>query len=105
MFIRTKEVRGQTYHYLVESQRVNGVPKQRVIAYLGHYKTVDEAVVGLPRAITRLKRLRGRITQFPGDGAFNWKLKRRIASYDKTIQEQTEKLKLLRTLQVVPNKE
>ncbi len=109
MFIRSKEVRGRTYHYLVESQRVNGVPRQRVIAYLGHYKTVEEAVVKLPKAITQLKRGRGRMQRFLPSGdvdrAFNRKLKSRIASYDKTIQEQTEKLALLKTLQVVPNEE
>jgi len=109
MFIRTKTVRGQTYHYLVESQRGNGIPKQRVILYLGHYKSIDEAVEKLPKATTRLKRMRGRMQRsllpVDVDSVYNRKLKSQIASYDKTIQEQKEKLELLRALQVVPNEE
>lgn len=34
-FIRTKKIKGHVYRYLVESVRVNGKIKQRVLKYLG----------------------------------------------------------------------
>ena len=42
-FVRTKLVKGISYHYLVESVRVDGKPRQRVIAYLGEHSTVKAA--------------------------------------------------------------
>jgi len=44
-FIRKKTINGKTYHYLVESRRVDGKPRQRVIAYLGEWDTVEDAYV------------------------------------------------------------
>ena len=42
-FIRTKTIKGIEYYYLVESCRVDGKPRQRVIAYLGQHETVKAA--------------------------------------------------------------
>ena len=42
-FIRTKTIKGIEYYYLVESVRVDGKPRQRVIAYLGEHSTVKAA--------------------------------------------------------------
>ena len=42
-FIRTKIIKGIEYHYLVESVRVDGKPRQRVLAYLGEHSTVKAA--------------------------------------------------------------
>lgn len=42
-FVRKKEVKGQTYYYLVECRWVDGKPRQKVIAYLGAYATVRGA--------------------------------------------------------------
>src|ERR687891_658281 len=38
----------KTYHYLVESYRENGQVRQRTLAYLGEYSSVEEALAGLP---------------------------------------------------------
>jgi hypothetical protein len=43
MFIRKKTVKGQTYHYLVESVRVKDRVRQRVLAYLGAFDNVEDA--------------------------------------------------------------
>lgn len=43
-FIRTKTIKGIEYNYLVEATRVDGKPRQRVMAYLGRYKTVRGAL-------------------------------------------------------------
>jgi len=34
-FIRSKKIKGQTYHYIVENQLVNGKVRQKVLLYLG----------------------------------------------------------------------
>jgi hypothetical protein len=43
MFIRKKKVKGQTYHYLVKSVRVNGKVQQKVLAYLGAFDNLEDA--------------------------------------------------------------
>lgn len=43
-FVRTKLVKGIRYHYLVESYREDGKPRQRVLAYLGEHATVKAAL-------------------------------------------------------------
>jgi hypothetical protein len=52
-FVRKKTINGQTYHYLVESRRVDGKPRQRVIAYLGPYPDLEEAWTWLFDAPTK----------------------------------------------------
>jgi hypothetical protein len=42
-YIRKKWVSGAEYHYLVHSIRVDGRPRQKVLAYLGRHKTVRAA--------------------------------------------------------------
>ena len=42
-FVRKKIVKGQTYHYLVESRWEDGSPRQKVLAYLGTHSTVKAA--------------------------------------------------------------
>lgn len=43
-FVRAKQVKGCTYYYLCECVWVDGKPYQRVIAYLGQYRTVKAAL-------------------------------------------------------------
>ena len=42
-YVRKKVVKGIEYHYLVESRWIDGKPRQKVVAYLGHYATVRGA--------------------------------------------------------------
>ena len=44
-YVRAKQVKGHTYYYLCESVWVDGKPRQRVIAYLGKFSTVEAALV------------------------------------------------------------
>jgi len=55
-FVRIKRVDGGEYHQLVESRRVDGKPRQKVLVHLGHYQTVDEALRRWPREVGRLRR-------------------------------------------------
>ena len=55
-FVRIKRVDGGEYYQLVESRRVDGKPRQKVLMHLGQYATVDEALKKWPRQIKRLQR-------------------------------------------------
>ena len=59
-FIRAKRQkswhRELTYYYLVESYRENGCVRQRTLAYLGEYPSVEAALAGLPQDIEAEKR-------------------------------------------------
>ena len=56
-YVRKKKVKGEEYYQLVQSRRVNGNPRQRVLLHLGRCPTVDEALKEWPRVIKRLRRL------------------------------------------------
>jgi hypothetical protein len=43
-FIRSKNIKGHAYYYLCESMWVDGKPRQKIIAYLGKFSTVDAAL-------------------------------------------------------------
>ena len=55
-FVRTKRIDGGEYYQLVESRRVEGKPRQKVLIHLGSYPTVDEAMKRWPREVRRLRR-------------------------------------------------
>jgi hypothetical protein len=55
-FVRRKKVDGGEYHQLVESRRVDGKPRQKVLVHLGHHPTVDDALKRWPREVGRLRR-------------------------------------------------
>ncbi len=56
-FVRTKKVKNEEYYQLVESRRVEGKPRQKVLVHLGKHPTVNEALKEWPREIERLRRL------------------------------------------------
>ncbi len=57
MFVRKKtKARGSDFYQLVQSGRVDGVPRQKVILHLGSHATVDDALKEWPRTIARLRR-------------------------------------------------
>ena len=43
-FVRAKKINGKDRHYLVESRRINGEVRQKVLAYLGEGDTVQGAI-------------------------------------------------------------
>jgi hypothetical protein len=55
MFVRKKVVKGGTYYYLVQSGRAGGKVRQKVVAYLGTYATVQEALEKIPAEVERLR--------------------------------------------------
>ncbi len=56
-YVRKKKVKGREYHQLVETRRVEGKPRQRVLLHLGQYRTVDEALEGWSKEVETLREL------------------------------------------------
>ena len=56
-YVRKKLVKGGEYYQLVQSRRVNGNPRQKVLLHLGRHPTVDAALKEWPTEIKRLRRL------------------------------------------------
>jgi hypothetical protein len=55
-YVRKKDSGGQPYYQLVESRRVDGQPRQKVLIHLGSYPTVEDALKGWPKEAKRLRR-------------------------------------------------
>jgi hypothetical protein len=55
-FVRIKRIHGGEYYQLVESRRVDGKPRQKVLIHLGSHPTVDEALKRWPREVGGLRR-------------------------------------------------
>ena len=55
-FVRIKRVDGKEYHQLVESRRVDGKPRQKVLLHLGQHASVEEALKRWPRKVGGLRR-------------------------------------------------
>ena len=56
-YVREKKVKRYHYHQLVESHRVDGKPRQKVLMHLSQHPTVDAALAGWPKEISDLRRL------------------------------------------------
>jgi hypothetical protein len=57
-FVSRKRSRGGEYYQLVQSHRVDGEPRQRMLVHLGkHPTTVDDALREWPKEIERLRHL------------------------------------------------
>lgn len=55
-FVRIKRVDGKEYYQLVESRRVDGKPRQKVLLHLGQHASVEEALKRWPRKVGGLRR-------------------------------------------------
>jgi hypothetical protein len=41
-FVRTKNINGNQYYYLVKNERINGVVRQKCLKYLGKTKNQNQ---------------------------------------------------------------
>ena len=55
-YVRMKKVKGSEYYQLVESHRVDGKPRQKVLVHLNKHTTVDAALKSWPKEIENLRR-------------------------------------------------
>jgi hypothetical protein len=56
VYVREKKTTSGSYHQVVESVRVEGRPRQRVVLHLGEYATLKEARTGMKRELNRLRK-------------------------------------------------
>jgi hypothetical protein len=58
VFVRKKKHHdgGSAYYQLVESRRIDGQPRQKVVMHLGRHATVEDALKGWRKEIARLRR-------------------------------------------------
>ena len=103
--MRKKRSRGSEYYQLVESQRVEGEPRQRVLVHLGRHATVDDALHEWPKEIERLRhfaREARRLGEFSRESGFPdaWAREntRQAESAEKRADELEQKLRKLREL-------
>ncbi len=105
-YVRKKGGRGQPYYQLVESRRVDGRPRQRVLIHLGRHPTVEEALKGWPKEAKRLRRdaekARSLVPASAGRGAdlFYRDTLRRAEGLEKAAAALEEKRGRLRVLAV-----
>lgn len=104
-FVRKKRSRGGEYYQLVESHRVEGEPRQRVLIHLGRHPTVDDALREWPKEIERLRHFAreayalGGISRESGlSDAWTTENTRQATSAEKRAGELEENLRKLRGL-------
>ena len=56
-FVTRKRVNGYEYYQLVESYRENGKERQRTLAHLGEYPTVEAAIEAFKRCIEHFREM------------------------------------------------
>jgi hypothetical protein len=56
MYARRKRSGGRDYLQIVESRRVDGRPKQKLVLYVGPYRSVADALSQMPGALTGARR-------------------------------------------------
>jgi len=85
VFARVKKSRHEQYLQIVENYREGGKVRQRMVLYVGHYGSIEEALRLMPQELRRWRRRRSGI----GDNEFRQKeaeyLHRVIESTDKRL--------------------
>jgi hypothetical protein len=101
-YVRKKRVGHHEYYQVVESRRVEGEPRQKVLIHLGVHPTVDEALKKWPREIKRLRRHareeRGRVPEGSEARPTYRDMLKRATSSEKWADDLEANLKKLREL-------
>ena len=101
-FVRKKRVGDHQYYQLVQSVRVDGKPRQKVLLHLDGHPTVEEALKKWPREIKRLRRRAQKDRDVVPRGSESVRVFRdlleRAAGMDKRADDLEDNLKKLREL-------
>lgn len=92
-YVRAKKVKGWEYYQLVESRRVDGKPRQKVLVHLGHYPSVDDTLDGWPKEIRRLRRQAARERRRAEDMLEGSRARRDAVRSADTAERRVEELK------------
>ena len=92
MFIRSKMVKGRTYHALIQGYRdIEGKVRHRAVASLGRSETIEEALAETKTALAGTKRRRSKL----GNGPWGASLTRKVERMDRKIAGGVAKVQLL----------
>jgi hypothetical protein len=101
-YVRKKKVKGWEYFQLVESRRVEGKPRQKVLVHLGHHASVNAALEEWPKEIRRLRRYATRerrsVENWPEGSRTRRDATKRADSADRRAHELKVNLEKLRKL-------
>ena len=101
-FVRAKRVNDCVYYQVVQSRRVDGKPRQKVLIHLGGHPTVEDALKKWPREIKRLKhdaaRERESAASLPETSRRHRDMLGRATSAEKRADDLEANIKKLRTL-------
>ena len=107
-YVRRKRVGGREYYQLVESRRVEGKPRQKVLVHLGMHPTVDEALREWPKEIRSLRDRAAKEREagktWPENSRIRRDIIKRVQSTEKRaddLEASLEKLRELRKHHVV----
>ena len=99
MYARTKRSRNGQYLQIVESRRVDGQPRQRLVLYVGHYTSVEQALAQMPKELAATRREATkwkRIVEQHTDS--NGAIRAHAISLQKAAEDKAERLRRLRAL-------
>ena len=99
MFIRTKVVKGFTYHQVVRSQREGAKVRQVIVAHLGTSPTVGEALKAERKRLARRRRERGYWPATIDPAGHPESRLAKLARLDGRISESTARVELLTGVQ------
>ena len=104
-YVRIKRVGGREYYQLVESRRVEGKPRQKVLVHLGSHPSVDEALKEWPKDIRRLRRAASKDRESvamhglkPEDSPYLRNILKRAETADRRAEDLERNLRKLREL-------
>jgi hypothetical protein len=101
-YVRIKKVDGREYYQLVESRRIEGQPRQRVLVHLGRHPTVDEALREWPKEIRLLRNRAAKEREagktWPENSRIRREIVKRVQNTEKRADDLEASFKRLREL-------
>jgi hypothetical protein len=95
MFARVKESRNGEYLQIVENYRDEGRVRQRMVLYVGHYDSIDDALHRMPGELRNWRARRTRITRIARNEEF---ARKEVEDLNYLIEATDGRLQALRAL-------
>ena len=95
MFTRVKEIRRNDYLQIVENYRDGDRVRQRLVLYVGRYKSIDDALHWMPAELRNWRARRTRITRIAGHEEFS---RKELEDLNYLIEGTDRRLQALRAL-------
>jgi hypothetical protein len=95
MFTRVKEIRQNDYLQIVQNYRDGDRVRQRLVLYVGRYKSIYDALHWMPRDLRNWRARRTRITRIAGHEEFS---RKELEDLNYLIEGTDRRLQALRAL-------